>query len=96
VYSADNSIDDKAQKEMNKAKQAMEDLPETVKKSIDDKCPAADLKGVKKETYKGETAYEITCQKDNKPVYILIDKSGNVVREESTKYKQNEQQNGEK
>jgi hypothetical protein len=53
------------------------------------------MKNVKKETYKGETAYEITCEKNGKTSYILVDKSCKGIREESSSYEQNERQKGE-
>jgi uncharacterized protein YpmB len=72
-----------------------EELPEAVKKSVEGRCPVTDMKNVKKETYKGETAYEITCEKNGKTSYILVDKSCKGIREESSSYEQNERQKGE-
>lgn len=95
IYSAEGSTEDKTKKEMSKSSQTVQELPQEVKKSLEGRCPVQDAKSVRKETYKGETAYEITCEKDGKTSYILIDKSGKIVREESSRYEQKERQQGE-
>lgn len=95
VYSAESSNENNAKNEMNKSSQTVQDLPQEVKKSLEGRCPVQDAKSVRKETYKGETAYEVTCEKNGKTSYILITKYGKIVREESSRYEQNERQQGE-
>jgi uncharacterized protein YpmB len=95
IYSAEGSNENKTKNEMNKSSMTVQELPQEVKKSLEGRCPVQDAKSVRKETYKGETAYEVTCEKNGRTSYILITKYGKIVREESSRYEQNERQQGE-
>ena len=60
----------------------MKDLPDPVRKTVNEQSKGATLKGLSKETEKGQTLYEaeLTVQGHSKDV--TIDSSGNVVEVE--------------
>ena len=86
VYTADD--DDKSKK--NETTITVKELPDNVSKALVNRCPSENVKEVSKVTYQGKKAYEITCTKDGKTHYILLDEDGKLIHDQSTKYEQNE------
>lgn len=96
IYAADDTSQTKAKNEVNKATSTINELPGKVKSALTNRCPTQDVKDVTKESYQGKTAYEVTCTKNGTTHYILMDKNGKLIRDESSKYEQNENKKNNK
>ena len=90
VYSSDDDNKSNTDKTTITAK----DLPDDVSDALVNRCPPENVKEISKVTYQGKTAYEITCTKDGTTHYILMDKEGKLIRDQSTKYEKNNNDNG--
>jgi len=60
----------------------MQDLPEAVRKTVQQQAKGAELKGLSKETENGKTFYEAETRVKGHGRDILIDSAGNVVEVE--------------